>query len=295
MNKLVNKHWLQYVWLDYSGEPRCQSVIADIPSDMRNDNKDSNENTQNKAKELPSAKSFESLLVNADISGYAQRANAVYFASPYRVYRSPSRHYPGLILLCDIVNDANEPVNNATQSRLSLEKRQEESTLACPVRDLQAIEIQQQFYLTTKFIPISFINNPPAKPGPFGSGVGGDLAVGRSSVAQAAYQLSQLGFNVHEVAPQATPSHWGISLQFSESSTNWEQIIDSVVLIRFIVAQCCEEANMTPAFMGKLLKDPWPPSVLKITVKGKAGLSGIDMAKRIQPNHEELMLSLIHI
>ena len=286
MTNLENKHWHQYVWLDHSGEPRCQSVIADIPQEMRSEKTAEGGNTAEQPIQLPAASSLASLSIEADISGYAPRGNAVYYARPYRVYKSPSSNYPGLVLLCDIVSDSDEPVN---QTAYGARQHLEEVSNSCPVLDLQSLEIAQQFYITTKFVPVSFANNPPAKPGPFGSGVGGDLAVARSTITKAALRLTQMGLNVHQVSPLATPSHWGISVRFDDAAKHWEQILDSAALIRFIVAQACEEANLTPAFISKLLKDPWPPSVLKITAQGREGLSGIDMAKRLQGNHEDLM------
>ena len=286
MTSLENKHWHQYVWLDHSGEPRCQTVIAHIPQEMRREKSGEGDSAAEQTIQLPVASSLASLSVEADISGYAPRGNAIYYARPYRVYKSPSPNYPGLVLLCDIVSDTDEPVN---QAAYAARQRLEEVSNGCPVHDLSALEIAQQFYITTKFVPVSFANNPPAKPGPFGSGVGGDLAVARSTITKAALRLAQMGLNVHQVSPLATPSHWGISVRFDDAAKHWEQILDSAALIRFIVAQACEEANLTPAFISKLLKDPWPPSVLKITAQGREGLSGIDMAKRLQDNHEELM------
>ena len=291
MASLVNKHWHQYVWLDHSGEPRCQAVIADVPEALRKTKEDAIGSESGTDIALPSPESFSALAVGADISGYAPRGCAVFYARPYRVYRSPCPNYPGLVLLCDMMKDSDEPVNEAAfRAREQLEESGAAAAgSGCPVRDLEALEIAQQFYITTKFVPVSFANNPPAKPGPFGSGVGGDLAVARSTIAKAAYRLAQIGLDVHQVAPLATPSHWSISARFGPDGKHWERIMDAVPLIRFIVAQTCEEANLTPAFIGKLLKDPWPPSVLKITAFGRAGLEGIDMAKRLQGSHEDIM------
>ena len=253
MTTLENKHWHQYVWLDHSGEPRCQAVIADIPQEMHRDKTQNSEADVEILIQLPAASSLAALSVEADISGYAPRGNAIYFARPYRVYKSPSPNYPGLVLLCDMVSDTDEPVN---QAAYTARQRLEEVSNGCPVRDLQSLEIAQQFYITTKFVPVSFANNPPAKPGPFGSGVGGDLAVARSTITKAALRLAQMGLNVHQVSPLATPSHWSISVRFDDANKHWEQILDSAALVRFIVAQACEEANLTPAFISKLLKDP---------------------------------------
>jgi hypothetical protein len=294
-SKTEMKEWHTYVWLDRSGEPRCSSVIMPVSSES--DDSTSTSVNQGSLRGLSERKpeEFKPLMVECDVSGFPPKGDAVFFAVPFRVYKSPVPNAPGLILLCAIHDEQGRPVNQLeANSRNSMDFSNQKIT-TCPVSDIETIEIAQQFYVTTKFVPISFATNPPAKPGPFGSGVGADLAVARATISKAANWLTNLGFNTFRISPLATPSHWTVSVRVTmdqmSSRTNaeahWNGIPDSIMLLRFLIGRACEESNLTPAFIGKLLKDPWAPSVLKITAESH--LSGIEMAKRLQHGHESLM------
>ena len=271
--------WITYVWLDRNGEPRCiqtrqpcaqryvgESVSASKPED------------------------YEQLSVEADVSGYPTRTDAVYYAKPFRVYGS--QNSTDKILLCHIVDTEGHPLNEAAVTAVSeLGKLQEgEGEGYCPT---DTLEITQQFYLTTKFCPLSFASNPPAKPGPFGCGVGADLAVARSTISRAVNSLPGDTF-VHRLTPLATPSHWGVTFQMRKAAGDKDgqgnplDVASMVMLFRYVLGRACEERNLTPAFVSVLLKDPWPPSVLQFSARSKE-LSETKLAKRLASGHESLM------
>lgn len=268
--------WVTYVWLDRNGEPRSiqtrQSVTRGYVGET-----------------IPTAQpdDYVALPVESDVSGYPTRTDALYFAQPFRVYYQPGS-VSGKILLCNIVDTEGSALNSAAaKAYADLRQLQEEEEGGyCPT---EVFEVTQQFYLTTKFVPLSFASNPPAKPGAFGSGVGADLAVARATVARAVNSLPGETF-VARLAPLATPSHWGVTFQLRKDAGNGDplDVASMIMLFRYVLGRACEESNLTPAFLGKLLKDPWPPSLLQFSVRTKE-LTETKLAKRLTAGHESLM------
>jgi len=272
------QQWHTYVWLDRSGEPR--SIQTTGPTHDSWDVLDQ----------------YPSLTVACDISGHPPKGDGLFFAIPFAVHKSPIASLPGVILLCQIHSADGKAQNELEDAAL---KTKDSSVLDIaggqgPLEELEAIEIEQQFYLTTKFLPVSFASNAPAKPGPFGSGVGADLAVARRTVVCAANWLVSAGFGVGSVTPQATPSHWGVGIRLAEGSMV-RSLADGLMLFRFFIGRACEDSNLTPAFISQVLKPPWPPSVLKVTAKVRTPPSStvtsceITTARRLQSGHVDLM------
>ena len=265
------QEWQVYVWLDKNGEPRSiQTVGEKQEGHGRHD-----------------ATFYPPLPVDAGVSGYPPRGDALFWARPFSVYNSPIPGQPGLIFLCSIVSaEGNEQLSGQSDSLGAL------GDAAEPLEHIKLFEVVQQFYLTTKFVPISFATNPPAKPGPFGSGVGADLAVGRATVMRAVNWLGAAGGSVASVAPLATPSHWGVGIWVAEPTRGVVRVLaDHIMLFRYLLGRACEDSNMTPAFISQLLKEQWPPSVLQIVVKSVSE-DKVALAKRLQPSHETLMRAL---
>lgn len=266
--------WVTYVWLDRNGEPRSIQTRQTVPRSYVGE-----------TALVPKPSEYSDLLVESDVSGYPTRTDAIYFARPFRVYMHPGSA-SGQILLCNIVDTEGTPLNSAVAKAIEeLQQLQEEKGEGyCPT---DVFEITQQFYLTTKFVPLSFATNPPKNPGPFGSGVGADLAVARTTVNRAVNSLPGETC-VARVAPLATPSHWGVTFQLRDGQGDLLDVASLIMLFRYVLGRACEESNLTPAFIGKLLKDPWPPSLLQFSAQSKT-LSETKLAKRLASGHESLM------
>jgi len=272
--------WVTYVWLDRNGEPRSiqtrQTVARRHIGETVLDAK---------------PEDYDDLMVECDVSGYPSRTDALHFARPFRVYSQPGAA-SGKILLCHIVDTAGSPLNSAVAKAVEdlRQLQEEEGEGYCPT---EVFEITQQFYLTTKFVPLSFASNPPAKPGPFGSGVGADLAVARATVTRAVNSLPGESY-ITRLTPLATPSHWGVTFRLRKATGdrngegNPYDLASMLMLFRYVLGRACEESNLTPAFIGKLLKDPWPPSLLQFSARTKE-LSELKLAKRLAAGHESLM------
>lgn len=271
------RQWQVYVWLDKNGEPRCIPTLG-AP---REENWDR-------------AREYSELPVDSGITGFPPRAEGVFFAVPYAVYRSPITSLPGVLLLCRLKRESGGAIGDDTDNDGFGDIWQIEGGGDGPLGDLSVFEVEQQFHLTTKFFPVAFIQNPPKNPGPFGSGVGADLAIRRTTITQIVAWLEATGFHVGSATPLVTPGHWGISLRLEEGKTV-RSLGDGLVLLRFYAGWACEATGMTPSFMTKILKDPWPPSVLKVTAKvtKAAHDSHIGVAKRLEKRHEELMRSVV--
>ena len=267
--------WVTYVWLDRNGEPRSIQTRQSV--------------TRNYVGEaVPTAQpeNYDALPVETDVSGYPTQTDALYFARPFRVYSQPGS--TSKILLCNIVDIEGNALNSAA-AKAAADLRQLQEEEGEGYSPTEVFEITQQFYLTTKFMPLSFASNPPAKPGPFGSGVGADLAVARATVTRAVNSLPGETF-VARLAPLATPSHWGVTFQLRKGAGNGNllDVASMIMLFRYALGRVCEESNLTPAFLGKLLKDPWPPSLLQFSVRTKE-LTETKLAQRLTAGHESLM------
>lgn len=268
--------WVTYVWLDRNGEPRSIQTRQSITRSYVGE-----------TTPTPQPEDYDALPVESDVSGYPTRTDALYFARPFTVYSQPSSA-SGKILLCNIVDTEGAPLNSAAvKAYADLRQLQEEEE--CEYCPTEVFEITQQLYLTTKFVPLSFGSNPPAKPGPFGSGVGADLAVARTTVTRAVNSLPGETF-VTRLAPLATPSHWGVTFQLRKGAGSGDplDVASMIMLFRYVLGRACEESNLTPAFIGKLLKDPWPPSLLQFSARTKE-LTETKLAKRLAAGHESLM------
>ena len=271
------QEWQLYVWLDKAGEPRSIHTRGERAPEG----------------EYSNLSQYSLLPVESDISGYPPRGDALFFAEPFRVYRNPIPSMQGTFLLCHIVDSSGD--GQYQEAMVAREALATSDGRPYPYEHLATLAITQQFYLTSKFVPISFATNPPKMPGPFGSGVGGDLAVGRATVHKAAAWLRALGVPITTLTPLATPSHWGITLEIDTSVVS-EDAADQVMLLRFLVAKACEESNLTPAFITKLLIDPWPSSLLKITARTRTDSKDpIALGKRLQGGHESLMRAVSHV
>lgn len=283
------KEWQTYVWLDKNGEPRSIQTIG-----LRLTKKNYIGEAENKKRF--DASLYPELPVDSGVTGYPPRGDALFWAVPFAVYVSPIPGSPGLIFLCSIIDSDGKEQLSDFNERLSAEAADE------PLEHIKTLQVTQQFYLTTKFVPVSFATNPPVKPGPFGSGVGADLAVGRATVVRAVNWLGAAGGSVCSVSPLTTPSHWGVGIWTGNATRGGVCILaDHVMLFRYFVGRACEESNLTPAFIAKLLKEPWPPSVLQVMVKSvipsdnSAVHHGITLAKRLQPSHDAVMRAVTPI
>lgn len=281
-----DKAWITYVWLDRNGEPRSIQTRQVVPRNYVGES----------VLSLDNPADFDELLVEADVSGYPTWSNAVYFARPFKVYSQPGS-ISSKILLCHIVDTEGVPLNSAADKAVE-ELRQLQEVEGEKYSPTEVFEITQQFYLTTKFVPLSFASNPPAKPGPFGSGVGADLAVARATVTRAVNSL--LGETcVARVAPLATPSHWGVTFQLrkaagdSDGQGNPLDVASMIMLFRYVLGRACEDSNLTPAFISKVLKDPWAPSLLQFSAQTLT-MSETKLAKRLAAGHESLMRATAH-
>lgn len=272
--------WVTYVWLDHNGEPRSIQTRQTVARSYIGET-------------VPIAKpeDYSDLPVETDVSGYPSRTDALYFARPFHVYSQPNTT-TSKFLLCHIVDTEGTPLNSAAAKAVKelRQLQEEEGKGYCPT---EVFEITQQFYLTTKFVPVSFASNPPAKPGPFGSGVGADLAVARATVTRAVNSLP-VESCIARFAPLATPSHWGVTFQLRKAVGDCKSqgdpydVASMLMLFRYVLGRACEESNLTPAFIGKLLKDPWPPSLLQFSAQTKT-ISETKLAKRLMVGHESLM------
>ncbi len=272
------RQWQVYVWLDKNGEPRCIQTLGTPREDNWEDPHE-----------------YSKLPVDSGITGHPPHGDGVFFAIPFAVHRSPIAGLPGVILLCLMQNESGAWVGAGLQEVGSQDNVLDiESGSGGPLHDLSAFEVEQQFYLTTKFFPVAFARNPPKNPGPFGSGVGADLAVGRVTVMRAVAWLEATGFIVGSLTPLATPSHWGISVRLGEGKSV-RSLCDGLMLLRFLIGWACEGSNLTPTFMTKVLQDPWPPSVLKVTASVAKPTHGtdIEVAHRLEKGHDALMRSVV--
>lgn len=276
----TTQEWVTYVWLDRNGEPRSVQTRRTVPRRYIGD-----------PASVTKPQDYDDLPVEAEVSGYPSRTDALYFAKPFKVYSQSGS--TGKILLCHMVDTEGTPLNSAAaKAHADLCQLQEEEGEG--YSPTEVLEITQQFYLTTKFVPLSFASNPPAKPGPFGSGVGADLAVARATVTRAVNSLPGANTCVSRIAPLATPSHWGVTFQLRKAADDHDgqgdllDVASMIMLFRYVLGRACEESNLTPAFIGKLLQDPWPPSLLQFSARTKE-LSETKLAKRLTAGHESLM------
>lgn len=269
------QEWVSYVWLDANGEPRCLQTIGD---------------RRDEGSRLEPA-AYAVRPIDTGLTGFAPQGDAVFYAHPFAAYESPIQSVQGVILLCRIAKAGGEELDKG--QRVAWER----GPVTPALTGLDRVEVTQQFYLTTKFVPLSFASNPPKAPGPFGCGVGTDVAVRRQLVGRVLGMLTALRFEVDSMTPLVTPSHWGITLLWDPKTVSTREMANRVMVLRYLVGMVCEEAGLTPLFASKLWKTEsakvWPPSLLCLTGCVMTDGGGVAvhtrLARKLATTHDDLV------